>query len=52
MTIEELTSYIRSRILEMEDEVEQWGDEMDEWTQGNYDAYTHLLAKITSTPLF
>ena len=44
---EEVFNYIRDRVKGIEDDMEEWGfelEDMDEWTQGNYEAYRHLLA--------
>jgi hypothetical protein len=48
-TAEEMIDYIYSRVRDCESDMEEWGfDEadMDQWTQGNYEAYKHLLAKF------
>jgi len=49
MTAEAMLDYVYTRVKECEADMEMWGfseEDMDEWTQGNYAAYTHLLAKF------
>lgn len=51
MNREEILKYITQRIKDIQADMEEWGfnvEDMDEWTQGNYAAYEHLLAKILS----
>lgn len=51
-TAEEILDYIYSRVRGLEEDMEMWGfdeSDMDDWTQGNFDAYQHLLAWIMGT---
>jgi len=45
MSNEDIFKYICDRVRAIEDDMEMWGfdgEDMDEWTQGNYEAYRHL----------
>lgn len=51
-TAEEILDYIYTRVQGLNEDMEMWGFEesdMDEWTQGNFAAYQHLVAWITGT---
>ena len=51
-TAEEIRDYIYTRVQGLNEDMEMWGFEesdMDEWTQGNFAAYQHLVAWITGT---
>lgn len=48
-TAEEILDYVYKRVQGLNEDMEMWGfseEDMDEWTQGNFDAYQHLLAWI------
>jgi hypothetical protein len=51
-TAEEILDYVYKRVQGLEEDMSEFGfdeSDMDEWTQGNYDAYQHLLAWILET---
>jgi hypothetical protein len=52
MDKEEILAYVRKRVQEIENDMDEWGfgpEDMDEWTQGNYEAYKHLFTIIIGT---
>ena len=50
MTAEEIYKYIFDRVTSIQKDMDEMGfnaDDMDEWEQGNFEAYTHLLSVMT-----